>query len=138
MRFGKVLALVVFSGTGLGAVLPSAPPPSRAIDVAFPLPQFNREYAAQGGNPQPSAGRLVLYLPERFDPRGTWPLLIVNSTNDGGRTSIMDAPAYRGATNTGWVVLATDANIRPRSDSVSWRAGVLSAGLDLLHREWPA
>ncbi|MFL6568342.1 MAG: hypothetical protein ACJ8LI_04185 [Chthoniobacterales bacterium] len=118
--------------------MPPTAPPSNTIDVRFPLPQFNREYAAQGGNPQPIAGRLLIYVPAGFDARRTWPLLIVNSTTDGGRTSVMDAPGYRGATADGWVVLASEANIRLRSDTISWRAAVLSAGLDVLHRDWPA
>lgn len=130
--------LFLLAVSSSAAILPGTAPASKKIDVAFPLPQFNREYAAQAGNPQPTAGRLLMFLPDRFDPRGTWPLLIVNSTTDGGRTSVMDAPAYRFVTTDGWIVLATDANIRPRGDSVSWRAAVLSAGLDVLHRDWPA
>jgi hypothetical protein len=118
--------------------LPPTAPASSTIDVRFPLPQFNREYAAQGGNPQPSAGRLLIYVPPGFDARRRWPLLIVNSTTDGSRTSVMDAPGYRFATADGWVVLATDANIHLPKDTISWRAGVLSAGLDVLHHEWPA
>ena len=135
-----MLGMTYFSvtATGFAALLPSAAPASNTIDVLFPLPRYNREYAAQGGNPQPSAGHLLIYLPQRFDPKQTWPVLIVNSTSDGGRTSIMDAPAYRFVTNDGWLVLATDANIRPRGDSTSWRAAILSAALDLMHHDWPA
>ena len=138
ISFVAVLLLLTVAGTAAGAILPSAAPASRTVDTWFALPQFNREYAAQGGNPQPTAGHLLIYLPDRFDEHGTWPLLIVSSTTDGGRTSIMDAPAYRGVTADGWLVLATDANIRPRSDTISWRAAVLSGGLDVLHRDWPA
>ena len=50
----------------------------------------------------------------------------------------MDAPGYRFATADGWVVLATDANIHLAKDTISWRAALLSAGLDLLHHDWPA
>ncbi len=133
-----LLSLIILVATSSGAILPGTAPASRTIDVWFPLPQFNREYAAQGGNPQPTAGRLLIYLPERFNPRQTWPVLIVNSTSDSGRTSVMDAPAYRTATEDGWLVVATDANIRLRRDTISWRVAVLSAGLDVLHRDWPA
>ena len=120
------------------ATLPAAAPASNQIDVAFPLPQFNREYAAQAGNPQPTAGRLLIYLPAQFDPRRSWPLFVINATADRGRTSIMDAPWYRSLTADGCVVLATDANIRPRTDTVPWRIAVLSAALNVMHRDWPA
>lgn len=133
-----VAGVCLGAASSFAAVLPKSAPPSQAIDVWFALPQFNREYAAQGGNPQPTAGRLLIYIPEQFNPARTWPLLIVNSTTDGGRTSVMDAPGYRWITADGCVVLATDANIRPRTDTVAWRASVLSAGLDVLHHDWPA
>jgi len=133
-----LIVFIALASSAFGAALPGTAPASKRIDTWFALPQFNREYAAQGGNPQPSAGRLLIYLPDRLDVRRTWPLLIINSTSDGGRTSVMDAPAYRSATADGWVVLATEANIRLRTDTISWRAAVLSAGLDLLHHDWPA
>lgn len=138
LRVIKRLALLAIAASSFGATLPGSAPSLNTIDVRFPLPPFNREYAAQGGNPQPTGGRLLMYLPQRFDPRGMWPVLIVNSTNDGGRTSVMDAPGYRFVTGDGWIVLATDANIRTGKDTVSWRAAVLSAALDLLHHDWPA
>jgi hypothetical protein len=135
---GYCAAILVLAASACAAVLPSIAPPSRTIDVSFALPQFNREYAAQGGNPQPTAGRLLIYVPAGFNPQGSWPVVIVNSTTDGGRTSTMDAPGYRFVTDVGWVVLATDANIRTRNDTISWRAAVLGAGLDVMHRDWPA
>ena len=54
------------------------------------------------------------------------------------RTSIMDAPWYRDpATREGWLVLATDATIRPRADSLQWRLSILTAALEIMRKDWP-
>jgi len=119
-------------------ILPAGGPPDGKIDIHFALPASNKEYAMQSGNPKPADGHLLVYLPRGFDRSHAWPILIVNSTTDGDRTSIMDAPWYRSAaTSAGWIVLATDASVRPHTDNVAWRIATLSAGLDLLHRDWP-
>ncbi len=132
-----VIAILVWGSVASAQVLP--PEPGETVDISFAIPKHFEDYAAAGGNPQPEAGRLLLYLPKQFNPRGIYPVLAVTSTTDKGRTSPMDAPMYRAvATKEGWIVLATAALIRPKFDSTTWRAGVLAAGLDLMHRGWPA
>lgn len=112
--------------------------PGGSLDFQFPLSNYFQEYASQGGNPRPSTGRALLFFPKSFDPARSWPMLIVTSTTDLDRTSIMDAPAYRdAATAEGWIVLATDAAIRPRQDSLQWRLSILTACLELIRRDWP-
>ncbi len=108
------------------------------LDLQFPINSYFQESAAQGGNPRPTTGRALLMFPKGFDPARLWPILIVTSTADLNRTSPMDAPWYRDAAMAeGWVVLATDATIRPREDSVSWRLAVLTAGLQMIRDNWP-
>ncbi|HEY2102732.1 MAG TPA: hypothetical protein VGH08_05730 [Chthoniobacterales bacterium] len=108
------------------------------LDFTFPVPKYFQDYAAQGGNPRPPLGRLLLMFPPGFDPMRACPILIVTSTTDAHRTSPMDAPWYRDtAMAEGWIVLASDATIPPRNDSTVWRLALLGAALDLLHREWP-
>src|SRR5437773_12359592 len=108
------------------------------LDFQFPINKFFQDYAAQGGNPRPTTGRTLLMFPNNFDPARSWPILIVTSTTDLDRTSIMDAPWYRDAAMVeGWVVLATDATIRPRTDSVLWRLAMLTAGLQMIRDNWP-
>jgi hypothetical protein len=109
-----------------------------ALDFQFPLSNYFQEYAAQGGNPRPTTGRALLFFPKNFDPARAWPILIVNSTTDMDRTSIMDAPWYRDAAmREGWLVLATDATIRPRADSLQWRLSILTAALEIMRKDWP-
>jgi hypothetical protein len=37
----------------------------------------------------------------------------------------------------GWVLLASDATIKPRLDSTQWRLAMLAAALESMRREWP-
>lgn len=120
------------------AILPQQPYNSGTVDVRFPIPPYYQQYAAQHNNPVPTTGRLFLLLPPNFDSRQVWPLLVVTATKDRGHTGPSDAPWYRtAAAAEGWIVLATDAMVRPRNDSVSWRVALVAAGLDVLHRDWP-
>jgi hypothetical protein len=108
------------------------------LDLQFPINRYFQETAAQGGNPRPTTGRALLMFPKNFDPARSWPILIVTSTADLDRTSLMDAPWYQDAAmKEGWIVLATDATIRPRVDSVSWRLAILTAGLQMIRDNWP-
>jgi hypothetical protein len=108
------------------------------VDIQFPINGYFQQSAAQGGNPRPTAGRALLMFPKNFDPARPWPILIVTSTSDLGRTSPEDAPSYRDAAMAeGWIVFATDATIRPRTDSVSWRLAILTAGLQMIRDNWP-
>ncbi|HEY2125368.1 MAG TPA: hypothetical protein VGG94_07890 [Chthoniobacterales bacterium] len=112
--------------------------PGGTLEIQFPVAADFQDYAAAGGNPRPERGRALLMFPARFDPKQRWPLLIITSTTDANRTSPMDAWWYRHpAMAEGWVVLATDAAIRPRQDSTMWRMGMLAAGLQEIRREWP-
>ena len=92
--------------------------------MRFPVPKYYQQYATQDGNPVPTTGRLFLLLPPNFDPRRVWPILIVTATKDPGRTGPSDAPWYRAAAAAeGCIVLATDATVRPRNDSVAGISG---------------
>jgi hypothetical protein len=113
-------------------------PSGGTLDFQFPLNNYFQTYAAQGGNPKPTTGRALLFFPSGFDPARSWPILIVTSTTDFGCTSIKDAPWYRNAAmKEGWVVLATDATIQPRADSLQWRLSILTAGLQMIRNDWP-
>jgi hypothetical protein len=94
--------------------------------------------AAQHGNARPETGRAVLTFPPGFDPGRRWPILIVTSTSDFDRTSPMDVDWYRPAADAeGWVILASDATIKPLHDSTPWRLGMLGAALERVRQEWP-
>jgi hypothetical protein len=108
------------------------------VEIRFPVAKSFQDIAAQAGNPRPETGRAVLTFPVGFDPARNWPILIVTSTSDFNRTSPMDAEWYRRpALGEGWVLLASDATIKPRLDSTQWRLAMLAAALESIRREWP-
>src|SRR5207245_5422706 len=112
----------ILSLESTAAMLPQNPNNSGTVDVRFPVPKYYQQYATQDGNPVPTTGRLFLLLPPNLDSHRVWPILIVTATKDPGRTGPSDAPWYRAAAAAeGWIVLATDATVRPRNDSISWR-----------------
>jgi pimeloyl-ACP methyl ester carboxylesterase len=108
------------------------------IEIRFPVSKYFQDIAAEAGNPRVETGRAVLTFPPSFDPSRTWPILIVTSTSDFNRTSVMDAEWYRApATAEGWIVLGSDATISPRIDSTQWRLAMLAAALEAVRKEWP-
>lgn len=108
------------------------------MEIRYPVSKYFQDVAAQGGNPRAETGRAVLTFPPGFDPARRWPILIVTSTTDYHRTSPMDAEWYRPSADAeGWVILASDATIKPRQDSTPWRLGMLGAALEAVRKEWP-
>jgi len=108
------------------------------VEIRFAVAKSFQDLAAEGGNPRVDTGRAVLMFPPGFDPARRWPILVVTSTSDFNRTSVMDAEWYRRpATEEGWVVLASDATISPRIDSTQWRLAMLAAALEAVRKDWP-
>ena len=108
------------------------------VEIRFAVAKSFQALAAEGGNPRVDTGRAVLMFPLGFDPTRRWPILVVTSTSDFNRTSVMDAEWYRRpATEEGWVVLASDATISPRIDSTQWRLAMLAAALEAMRKDWP-
>jgi hypothetical protein len=133
-----VAILCLSPGVSKGATLAGQTVrPGATLDLRFPVDKYFQDYAAAGGNPRPTTGRALISFPKGFDPARTWPILIVISTSDNGRTNAMDAPFYQEpGTAENWIVLASDATIPPREDSESWRVALLGAALQMLHTEW--
>ncbi len=108
------------------------------VEIQFLVSKYYQDFAAQGGNPHCATGRAILTFPPGFDPARPWPLLIVSSTTDRARTSMMDAEWYHPPADAeGWVILASDATIRPQHDSTPWRLGMLGAALEAMRKDWP-
>jgi hypothetical protein len=110
----------------------------KMAEIHFPVPKYFQDIAAQSGNPRVETGRAVLTFPPGFDPARRWPILIVTSTSDFHRTSPMDVEWYRPSADAeGWMILASDATIKPQVDSTPWRLGMLGAALERVRQEWP-
>jgi hypothetical protein len=82
----------------------------------------------------------TLAVPRGFDPKKTWPVLIVFSSSQNQLPSWYDLMVWYRATALaeGWVLLAGDGpKPAPRLDSSGWRAGHTLAALDALNRSFP-
>ncbi len=143
IRVTLVLGLIWFSlllpRTSDGATLAGKPVQGGGmVEIHFPVAKSFQDLATEGGNPRVDTGRAVLMFPPGFDPARRWLILVVTSTSDFNRTSVMDAEWYRRpAAEEGWVVLASDATISPRIDSTQWRLAMLAAALEAVRKDWP-
>lgn len=143
VRLIAILGLVGFSlllpQSSNGAALLGKPVQGGGmVEIRFPVAKSFQDIAAEGGNPRVETGRAVLMFPPGFDPSRRWPILVVTSTSDFNRTSVMDADWYRKPANAeGWVVLGSDATISPRIDSTQWRLAMLAAALEAIRKDWP-
>jgi hypothetical protein len=112
--------------------------PGKTISASVPLSAEEKTYAAIGGNKVPVNAVATLAVPPGFDPRQSWPVLIVFSTSDYQRENRGDISFYSTeALSEGWLVLTGDGPERPRDDSTGWRAAMTLAALDSLHRSFP-
>jgi hypothetical protein len=134
-----ILFALLLPRTSDGATLAGQPVQGGGtVEIRFPVAKYFQDIAAQAGNPRVETGRAVLAFPSGFDPGRAWPVLVVTSTSDFDRTSAMDVEWYRPpATAEGWVVLGSDAKVKPRIDSTQWRLGMLAAALEAMRKDWP-
>jgi hypothetical protein len=136
------LAWLAFSASAFPAGLsfagvPFAPPATVSANV--PLSDLEKSYVSEGGNVVPSHTVAVLAVPRGFDPKKTWPLLVVFSSSDyehQNRDALMMF-YRRPALAAGWVLIAGDGPQPAKQDSSGWRAGHTLAALDALNRSFP-
>jgi hypothetical protein len=118
--------------------------PGKTISATVPLNAEEKTYAAIGENRVPVSAVATLVVPPGFDPRRSWPVLVVFSTSDLQRENRGDIPFYiTEALGEGWLVLTGDGPERPQDDTTGWRSAMTLAALDALHRsfagsnKWP-
>ena len=114
--------------------------PGATVRVSVPLSELEKAYVAEGGNAVPSYTVATLAVPPGFDPKKSWPVLVVFSSSDRQLPSWSDLIYLyrRSAFAEGWVLLAGDGpQPAPRIDSSGWRAGHTLAALDALNRSFP-
>src|SRR5947208_8176981 len=119
--------------------------PSSTVKANVPLSAQAKSYAEQGGNPVPPSAVAVLATPANFDPRKSWPVLIICSTSDFKRQNRDDLVQFYRTVGLaeGWVLVAGDGPQRARADTAGWRTAMTLAAIDALHRsfagseKWP-
>lgn len=113
--------------------------PGSTVKANVPLSAQEKSLAAQGGNTVPPNAVAVLAIPSNFDPRKSWPVLVVCSTSDSKRQNRDDLADFyaRIGLHEGWLVLAGDGPQRPRNDNSAWRGAMTLAAIDALQRSFP-
>ncbi len=88
---------------------------------------------------KPATVHMGISIPPRFDPKRSWPLLIVNGT--AGQSSVDHLGLYvKAAGQAGWVAIAADSARLPKEsdDSNALRWALVSSALEYLQAQWPA
>lgn len=113
--------------------------PGAIVKANVPLSTEEKSLAAQGGNAVPPNAVAVLATPSNFDPRKSWPVLVVCSTSDSKRQNRDDLVDFyrRVGVADGWIVLAGDGPQPARNDNSAWRGAMTLAAIDALHRSFP-
>jgi hypothetical protein len=148
LNFFSVLVSLAFAGHAFAGAVTFAGvtlTPGSTVSVSVPLTALEKGYVAEGGNPIPPYTVATLAVPQGFDPKKTWPVLVVFSSSTHQYQNRDDLRwLYRyTALAEGWVLLAGDGPAPPPHDSSGWRAGHTLAALDALHRsfsgstQWP-
>ena len=138
------LILILHAGSVVGAEGPVkfagvAFSPGSTVKANVPLSAQEKSLAAQGGNVVPPNAVAVLATPANFDPRKSWPVLVVCSTSDFKRQNRDDlVQFYRAAgLSEGWVLLAGDGPQPARNDTAAWRGAMMLAAIHALHSSFP-
>jgi hypothetical protein len=113
--------------------------PGSTVKGNVPLSAQEKSLAAQGGNVVPPNAVAVLATPANFDPRKSWPVLVVCSTSDFKRQNRDDLVQFYRTTGLaeGWVLLAGDGPQPARNDTAAWRGAMTLAAVGALHRSFP-
>src|SRR5881409_2622865 len=84
--------------------------PGSTVKANVPLSAQEKSLAAQGGNTVPPNAVAMLATASNFDPRKSWPVLVVCSTSDFKRQNRDDLADFyrRVGVAEGWVLLAGD------------------------------
>ena len=113
--------------------------PGSTVKANVPLSAQEKSLAGQGGNAVPPTAVAMLVTPSNFDPRKSWPVLVVCSTSDFKRQNRDDLVEFyrRVGLAEGWVLLAGDGPQPARSDTGAWRGAMTLAAINALHRSFP-
>jgi hypothetical protein len=113
--------------------------PGSTVKANVPLTAQEKSLAGQGGNAVPSNAVAMLATPSNFDPRKSWPVLVVCSTSDFKRQNRDDLVDFyrRVGLAEGWVLIAGDGPQPARKDTGAWRGAMTLAAIDALHHSFP-
>lgn len=113
--------------------------PGSTVKANVPLSAQEKSLASQGGNVVPPYAVAMLATPSNFDPKKSWPVLVICSTSDFKRQNRDDLVQFYRTTglHDGWVLLAGDGPQNARNDTAAWRGAMTLAAVAALHHSFP-
>ena len=113
--------------------------PGSTVKANVPLSAQEKSLAGQGGNAVPPNAVAMLATPSNFDPRKSWPVLVICSTSDFKRQNRDDLVQFYRTVglHEGWVLLAGDGPQNARNDTAAWRGAMTLAAVAALHHSFP-
>jgi hypothetical protein len=113
--------------------------PGSTVKANVPLSAQEKSLAGQGGNAVPPNAVAMLATPSNFDPRKSWPVLVVCSTSDFKRQNRDDLVQFYRTVGLaeGWVLLAGDGPQHARNDTAAWRGAMTLAAVHALYHSFP-
>jgi hypothetical protein len=113
--------------------------PGSTVKANVPLSAQEKSLAAQGGNAVPPTAVAMLATPANFDPRKSWPVLVICATSDFKRQNRDDLADFyrRVGLAEGWLLLAGDGPQPGRNDTAAWRGAMTLAAIHALDRSFP-
>lgn len=120
------------------AAVTNSTAPAKIIELNIPANNAAFVEASRAGVNGITSLKAVVALPEGFDSRKPWPVLIVTAPSGSSAMQSM-----RGYTNVafaqGWVVAAVDGpKVSVEKDNSSFAWAMISCLLEQLRRSWPA
>jgi hypothetical protein len=134
----KLWLLLLTPTLALAAPAPTNPPaPPKIIQLSIPANSRVAIEASHAGVRGVATLKAVVALPEGFDPRRSWPVLIV--TAPSGSSAVQSLWGYTNvALAQGWVVAAVDGpKVSTEKDHSGFAWAMISSLLDQLRASWP-
>ncbi|MGI8430911.1 MAG: hypothetical protein ACR2MW_01280 [Chthoniobacterales bacterium] len=111
------------------------PTPGELFETDAPMTATTHAMAMRAGNPRLTATHLALAVPPGFDPAKSWPILVINNTEN--YANIDSLREFKDAANAaGWIALAGDPVAAEKDEHGDWREPCSVGALDTLAAAW--
>ena len=114
-------------------------PPSPPRVISLPVPANNAVFfeTQRAGVPNLTSLKAVVALPEGFDARKAWPVLLVTASSGASAVQAWNAYTNVGLAE-GWIVVAVDGpKVAVERDTYTYSRAMISALFEQLRRSWP-
>ncbi|HEY3661646.1 MAG TPA: hypothetical protein VGL24_00665 [Chthoniobacterales bacterium] len=113
-----------------------APTAGEELVTEIKLTPANRVLAAREKNARLTTAQIAIVVPPGFDPAKSWPILMINNTENYGNRDAMHE-FKDAAIAEGWIIIGADPIEAEKSPDGGWRAPCCVAALDYLATVWP-